>query len=668
MAVTMSGVHTGIDTASIISQLMALEGQKYNRLNSDKTEYATKTKAVGEIQTRLQQLQDLAKTLSDSSTLRRVTLSGGNVDIATASATGNASEGMHTIEVDRLATSERMVQASGLATSTSTVGLTASTALNLNGLADADAAWFTTGAAGATYSLQFGDEPAIEVVLQANASYSLNDVADLVNATSQPANGYDAASIEFDAQSGKNFLKLQASSGETTGVMTQTLTAGEAIAQLEGPANWNKAATGGGAFAYTYDGKTRTINLTAGATLENLRDLINNDADNPGVTASILQHNGQYRLVLSGGETGTEHSITVNSLATTIAGFDSSNFTVTQAASNARFRVDGFPVDGTWMERSTNSVSDVLDGVTLSLAGPGETTIRLTRDTSSLKTDVKNFAAIYNGLADKIAEHTGYDSETKKKGVLQGDSLMSTLLSKVRSAFVGTAKGFAEGRDSFSMPAQIGLTIDKDGHLELDEEVFDDAVENDYAAVLSLMSASANGASDSSYIQFASAGGKTQSGVFEVQATFDGSGKTTAAQVRLSGQIAWTAMTVVNGSLHGVLGTEFDGLALTAVWDGASVTQSAKVYVKQGFAAAVHGQTESILDETDGTFKLQKDQFDSAIEQLSKKMEAEKTRLEKKQEQLKAKFARLEATLTKMEGQQAAFQSMFASLEAQGAS
>ncbi|MCY2927377.1 MAG: hypothetical protein NT031_18460, partial [Planctomycetota bacterium] len=114
---------------------------------------------------------------------------------------------------------------------------------------------------------------------------------------------------------------------------------------------------GEGQFVYSYGGVTRTRATTATTTLTNLRDLINNDASNPGVTASILNVNGTYHLVLAGRDTGAGHSIAIDDGLTTLAGFDTADFTQTQAAQNAQVRVDGFPA-ATWIERDSNRVAN----------------------------------------------------------------------------------------------------------------------------------------------------------------------------------------------------------------------------------------------------------------------------------------------------------------------
>jgi flagellar hook-associated protein 2 len=73
-----------------------------------------------------------------------------------------------------------------------------------------------------------------------------------------------------------------------------------------------------GTFIYSYNHKETTITTTATTTLEDLVGLINNDANNPGVTASLLYYNNAYHLVLNGNDAGTDYAIRINTGSTEV--------------------------------------------------------------------------------------------------------------------------------------------------------------------------------------------------------------------------------------------------------------------------------------------------------------------------------------------------------------
>ncbi|GAI43767.1 unnamed protein product, partial [marine sediment metagenome] len=70
---------------------------------------------------------------------------------------------------------------------------------------------------------------------------------------------------------------------------------------------------GGGNFIYSYNYQERIITaIEDETTLEDLVNLINNDAENPGVTASLLYQDGKHHLMLNGRETGADYQISIN--------------------------------------------------------------------------------------------------------------------------------------------------------------------------------------------------------------------------------------------------------------------------------------------------------------------------------------------------------------------
>lgn len=75
---------------------------------------------------------------------------------------------------------------------------------------------------------------------------------------------------------------------------------------------------GEGVFIYSYNNREVTVNTGPDTTLEEFAALINNDANNPGVTASLLHHNGAYHLVLNGNDAGSNYEIFINASNTEV--------------------------------------------------------------------------------------------------------------------------------------------------------------------------------------------------------------------------------------------------------------------------------------------------------------------------------------------------------------
>jgi len=667
MAVGLSGVFTGMDTETLIARLMAVNARPMYQLQDRRAEWEARQDALTDISSRLSTFKTLLARLRDGDGLRHVSAVSSDTGTLTVNAGSGAGEGTHQVVIDRLARSHKLVHTAGLAGLDSTVGAAKSTALNTGGVADPDAVWFTTTANGATYTFDFGDEPDIDnVAFAADTGYSMNQVAGLINARSQAVAGYDAAVVEYDDQLGQHVLRISAQNAGTTGTMTQTLTAGDAVDELNDDADWQKTASGEGKLRYTYDGVTRTLHVTDETTLEDLCDLINNDGANPGVTASVLEAGGAYHLILAGRDTGSDYGVTIDDFQTTLNGFDTSDFTETQAAQDARLRVDGYPADPNWIERSGNTITDVLPGLTLNLRDTGTVTVTLNRNTSDLSDDLNNFVAIYNGLVTAVENYTGYDAETETGGIMQGDATLNGVLTGIRNLLIGTATGFVDGEDAYTLPVEIGIAFDRYGQLSLvgtsteTQTSLDDALAADYAGVLELIGARASGQSDSSYIQFDAAEADTGAGFYDVAIDFAADGGIVTARIKGADEEAWRFMEIDGNTLYGTVGTDEEGLVLTAVNDGTGGehTQTAQVRIRQGFAGALYDHVDALLDATSGPMAGKDRQITEAIEELDERIEDQEDRLEDQEERLRGQFARLEALLATYDRQLAAVQQL----------
>lgn len=433
-----------------------------------------------------------------------------------------------------------------------------------------------------------------------------------------------------------------------------------------------------GKLVYTYgigdDAVTRTIQTTGNTTLEGLRDLINNDAGNPGVTASILEYEVDedhvYHLVLSGADSGGDYTVTIDG-GTTLAGFGAATFEETQSAQDAWLKVDGYPPgEGDWIARSTNSVTDVIQGVTLNLQKVGSANVTLVRDTSKLKIDLQNLVNIYNAILKKVTEYTGYDAEAKKGGVLQGDAALNGVLSAIRSAILGQAAGFVSGTDTYTLANLIGISVDKDGEMSLDTNMLDEALEEDYLGVLALIGADRSGTTDSNYIQFLNADDTTEPGVYEVQVNFDSdTGNIVSAFIRQQGETLWRTMDIdpATGVVTGEEGNPEEWLSLTTVWDGQVEEggirhQTATARVRQGFGGALYEALDDMTEATVGTFAIKDSHIEAQMSAIQANIDMKQTNLDATEKRLRKQYARLEATLAQFDSQRGAFEAMLNSL------
>jgi flagellar hook-associated protein 2 len=237
------------------------------------------------------------------------------------------------------------------------------------------------------------------------------------------------------------------------------------------------------AITLTRGGSTTDLTL-AGTSLADLVKAIN-DAD-AGVTASAVQDTpGSYRLVLT--STGTD-TVSVTATADGSDPFTTAlgPLTQTSAGTDAELLVGG--PGGYLVTRSSNTVSDLLDGVTLTLkqADPSAAvTVEVGPDVDAITAKVDKMVSAANAALGEISRLTAYDAETGSAGVLMGDSLPRLLQLRIVDAVRGSGDGSA---------GAAGITVTRDGTLTFDKARFAEAYAADPAGVQAAIGAGTDSA------------------------------------------------------------------------------------------------------------------------------------------------------------------------------
>lgn len=131
---------------------------------------------------------------------------------------------------------------------------------------------------------------------------------------------------------------------------------------------------------------------------------------------------------------------------------------------------------------SSNSLSGVIDGVTLDLVGvsSGSVTVSVTEDMDSVCNDMGGFVDAFNSVIDRMNELTSFNTETMKRGLMLGDPTIERIRRELYNMVSGSVDG-ATGR--FTRLNQVGVTIGSGAKLQFDEQRFRDAHEADPASV-----------------------------------------------------------------------------------------------------------------------------------------------------------------------------------------
>jgi flagellar hook-associated protein 2 len=364
----------------------------------------------------------------------------------------------------------------------------------------------------------------------------------------------------------------------------------------------------GASFATNGSGvKTVTIDATNNS-LSGIRDAINKA--NVGVSAAIVNDGGAspYRLVLTETTSGKTNSLKISvtgdaALSTLLAHDPASGqaFSETVTAQNVEFKIDGIAVS-----KNTNTVSDVIAGVTLNLAKTniGSTTnITVARDTASILSSVNAFVKSYNDISQNLRDAAAYNATTKQAAILNGEATVRTIQTQIRSILTAPVAG---GASAFTLLSQVGVSMQKDGLMAVDSTKLQAAMDSNFSDFAGLFAAA--GKSSDSLITYASASSKTAPGAFDVN----------ISQLATKGNtVATGAAGLVISALNDTLEVKLDGVTTTITLGQATYANAAalaaevqsKINGAAGFVAA--GSTATV-SESSGILTITSNRYGSA--------------------------------------------------------
>lgn len=229
-----------------------------------------------------------------------------------------------------------------------------------------------------------------------------------------------------------------------------------------------------------------TVAIAAGATLEEVREAINDAGDNFGVSVNIINTGGatpSSKLVFTSSETGTGNDLTVTSdtseldaISTTAFGGGAGGLTIAaeDVARDAIIEIDGITVNS-----ATNTFKDAIQDITITAlkeSEAGETArLNVDVDKEGVEELIEEFVTAFNNAIGTIDYHT------ETNGGLYGDSTMRSL----SNGLINTLSSTVSGAGDYQTLYDVGLGLSKDGVLEKDSLVrsLTDALTENYDGV-----------------------------------------------------------------------------------------------------------------------------------------------------------------------------------------
>lgn len=366
MSISAGGLISGLDTNSMIEQLLEVERQPIVKLQQKEAAYQVELSAYGSLKGVLSSFRSTVEDLDSVINLTRFSAVSGDTDLFGASADENATSGLYDVTVQQLAKVHKLTS---------------------EGFSEGE--YVGEG----TLHLKVGNGSITDI--DVSATDTLVDVAQAINGSEAGIR----AGVIFDGTD--YFLTLAANAA----------------------------------------GVDNVINLTVTDTGDT------NDTD----------MNGLSRLVYDQGVT--------------------ENLSNAQEAADSIITVDGV----TDIHRDTNVITDVIEGVTLTLesapaAPDNQTTLTVSRDLDAVVDKINAFVDAYNEAIDMFEEYQSYDSASEDAGVLMGDAATKGIRYRLSTMITSTVSGV----ESFSRLADLGVTLNTEGRLEIDSSTLNSALDGNF--------------------------------------------------------------------------------------------------------------------------------------------------------------------------------------------
>lgn len=415
--VTASGVSSGIDWSSVVDSIIKARSIPIDQLNTDITTNNGQIAAYQQFQSLLGAFKNSVNALQgtvsfDKSTdafaskqvFSSVSRTDGQTptaagDIVAVNATNAAAVGTHTIEVLQTAAAEKD-SSDAFSSATTALGLTEGDQFTINGTTITVSASDTlTTLRDRINSADTGSSPTGVTASIVSVSPTQNFLvltADntgtpitLANTTGTPL---DTVGLTSGGTLKHQLVKAQSAELYADGLLDQTDKTYETARQSSASTALGSSGT------IEFNDGTTTLDLayTSGQTLQDLANSINADTtlQGMGISASIVSEGNQVRLKV----------VTTGSA-----------FTMSETGGGSALSTLGMNNSRLLITRTTNTISDLFQGVSLSLL-QGEVgtqvEIDVTPDLSTIKTDITNFVTAYNALKVFINQQSQIDSTT----------------------------------------------------------------------------------------------------------------------------------------------------------------------------------------------------------------------------------------------------------------
>lgn len=241
-------------------------------------------------------------------------------------------------------------------------------------------------------------------------------------------------------------------------------------------ADTDLVATGAGTMTVTIAGADYVVNYDATTTLSDLASAINTAVGSS--VASVHQTaTGEFRLNVESTTIGTDTTLALTDngglLDANITGYTENDVsTEIQAARDATFKYNGITVT-----RGTNTIDDLITGVTINLLQEsGSANIAITQDQQGIADELSGFVQNYNTLISQLDNMTLADTESGTVGIFNGDNSIRMISREINKLITSVSS------DGYSL-GQFGIDLNESGYMTFTQSEFDAKMSEDATAL-----------------------------------------------------------------------------------------------------------------------------------------------------------------------------------------
>ncbi|WP_182310549.1 flagellar filament capping protein FliD [Aeromonas media] len=322
---------------------------------------------------------------------------------------------------------------------------------------------------------------------------SLTAFTDILDTLSKPG-AFNKRAINITQNKDDPVLAVESKSGTSNGQYNITVNKLATTSRQEGIFDSSTAPliTQDGQLTFKAGDKEFTVDVKVGDTLQNIRKRINNDGDNFGLSANIVNTaDGKAKLVIDSGVSGDGKDLVISGSTTELQNEFTNKMAQTQQASSAKILVDGNE-----LKSDTNVFDDVIQDLKITVLRLSDTDsngdlksnkVDITTDKTSVQETVQKFIDGYNALQSKLTSLGKRNSivggvSQDDGGALAGDST-TRAISNFMSNLITTP---SDTNTIYSTIFEMGIKMDNKGQLSLDKEKFGEVVDKNFDQVAGL--------------------------------------------------------------------------------------------------------------------------------------------------------------------------------------